>query len=245
MPQQTAICSCCNKPHDSILMISCCVCTKLFKNTCVNISSNEVRMINGKKGFDWTCDKCREYGNDLKALKAIIINLQNDIQALKIGNPQSDSFDFEEIISEINERNRRKRNLIIFNVKEQDQSQSTEFRVNEDKTISANIMQTLLPNANFQDIKPVRLGRYNSDKCRPLRITLPNEDIVHNSIRSVMNLKKSQEYKAISISLDRTPRQIQYFKKVKKELEDRVNAGENDKILKYVNGIPKIVTKLN
>lgn len=221
-------------------MIACCVCTKLFKNTCVNISSNEVRTINGKKGFDWTCENCREFGNALKSLKAIIIKLQTDIQTLKNEKPQNNNFEFEEIISEINERNRRKRNLIIFNVEEQDQSQSAESRINEDKIFTADIMQTLAPDANFDNIKPVRLGRYNSDKCRPIRITLPNEDIVHNLIKSVKNFKKRREYKTISISLDRTPRQIEYFKNVKRELEDRVKAGENDKMIKFINAIPKI-----
>ena len=181
----------------------------------------------------------------MKSLKAIIISLQDDIQALKNDKPQDNNFDFEEIISEINERNRRKRNLIIFNVDEQDQSLTADSRINDDTIITAGIMQTLLPNTNFDTIKLIRLGRYNSEKCRPIRITLPNEDIVHNSIRSVKNLTKCQEYKNVSISLDRTPRQIEYFKKVKKELEDRVNAGENDKIIKYFNGVPKIVKKLN
>ena len=44
--------------------------------------------------------------------------------------------------------------------------------------------------------------------------------------------------------MDRTPRQLEYFKMIREEFNRRKNAGENNIKIKYVNGIPKI-TSLN
>ena len=92
------------------------------------------------KGYDWSCLKCSKFQNEIKDLKALILNLQADILTLKAENNgsklvQSSSF-FEEINEEINERNKRQRNLVIFGVTEPNQNLSTEAREHNDKSKS-------------------------------------------------------------------------------------------------------------
>lgn len=247
MPPSTAVCACCNKAFKLNLIIKCCVCKKTFKHSCVNINLDELHILNDtNKGYDWSCVNCRDFGNELKGLKALILKLQNDILALKSDHSDNSSSvkhdDFEEILEEINQRNIRKSNLVIFGVKEQDQELPVSTRIESDKTVVVNIMEAIDSNLNVQNIKPIRLGSFNTGKNRPIKITLDDENLVHNVIRKANVLKKNMLYKSISISFDRTPRQLECYRKIRKELKEREDAGEQNLKIKYVKGIPKIVT---
>nr|CAH7754554.1 unnamed protein product [Callosobruchus chinensis] len=108
MPAKSA-CKCCNQLCDANLLVTCCVCKERYKHSSFEITNNEVRTLNANKGYDWTCVNCRTIGKDLNDLKALIIQLQSDTQELKTENMRmaGSSIDFEEIISEINERQKR------------------------------------------------------------------------------------------------------------------------------------------
>nr|CAH7742016.1 unnamed protein product [Callosobruchus chinensis] len=70
-------------------------------------------------------------GKDLKDLKALIIQLQNDIKDLKAENARiadSPGFSFEDVIEEISERQKCKSNIILFNVAEPEQNISVRNR---------------------------------------------------------------------------------------------------------------------
>lgn len=238
-------CSCCNKSFDKHLMVQCSVCYKSFKNSCVDITATEVRTINANKGYDWSCVNCRAFGNDLKALKAMIISLQEDIQALKNEHynvQKSENAELEDIIQEINERNKRKCNLILFGIPEKDHLQPPLSRAAEETTYIKEVLTAIDPEANIENIKPNRLGSFNNEKTRPIKITLPSEHQVTQFIRRAKNLKNINQYKKISISFDRTPRQIEYYKKIKQQLIYRQSQGETNCRIKYINGMPKIVS---
>lgn len=245
MPPINTPCACCNRSFESLLMVKCCICKKSFKNSCVDISANEVRVLNGNKGYDWSCKNCREFGSDIKDLKALILKLQDDIQALKSENSEMRSsvkgIDFEEIVEEINERNKRKRNLVIFRLPEQDQEQPVAARMDEDKAKVIEVLQQITPNFNGENIKPIRLGHFTAGKNRAIKITLDDEEQVNKITRKAYLLKNSNQYRNISVSLDRTPRQIAYYKMIKNQLSEREIAGERNLKIKYNNGIPKIV----
>lgn len=93
-------------------------------------------------------------------------------------------------------------------------------------------------------MKPVRLGKYDATKNnpRPIKISLRDEATVHNFIRKAKTLRDRETFKNVNISLDRTPRQIEYYRTVKNELIQRSSEGETNLQIKYVRGIPKIVS---
>lgn len=243
MPANNAVCHCCSKSFDKHLLIQCSVCKKQFKNTCVDITTAEVRLINGNKGYDWTCNNCRAFGNDLKAL---IISLQEDIQSLK--NNRSDltnsisSACFEELAQEVAERNKRKNNLIIFGVKEQNQDLLADVKCEKDAEIVQAILSSVDLEVQRNSIKPIRLGKFAHEKQRPIKIALEDEYQVRNVLKKAKKLRSTRQYKNVSIASDRTPRQLNYYKQVKSELVERQNAGEADCRIKYINGVPKIVS---
>lgn len=243
------ICSCCNKSYKQNLMITCSVCTRVFKHSCVNITSEEFRILcDPDKGYDWSCSNCRKIGGQLKELKNLILSLQNDIQLLKDENrtlKSSDAdTDLENVIEEINERNHRKRNLIIFGLSEQKQEDTPEARMQKDKNEVENIIGCLDKDFELHDIKPNRLGRYNKDKVRPIKISLKDEDQVRELIKNAKNLKNSR-YKKVFVSVDRTQMQLRHYKKLKEEVAHKNSIGQEKFKIKYFNGTPKIVKDLN
>lgn len=198
-------------------------------------------------GYDWSCITCRAIGNEIKDLKTLILKLQDDIHNLKTLNQNADHSTnhtlFDDIVAEVEDRAKRKCNLIIFGVEEQNQNLQSVERTEVDKKEISGILQVVKSNINVNDITPIRLGRYISGKKRPIRIRLPHEQQVHEIIRNAKNLRNSKYNKIISLSFDRTTRQQEMYKKVRTELRERLDSGEKDLKIQYVNNKPVVVTK--
>lgn len=228
-------------------MIKCCVCNKLYRHSCVNITTEELHMlVDTSKGCDWTCGGCRLLGNDLKELKALILNLQKDIQDLKSNNSASTAksqfIEIDEIINEIDQRNLRKGNMVIFGVPEKNQDLTAADVVESERNDVNKILKCIIPDNNIPVLNIKRMGVYNNSKCRPIKLFLEDEKLVKNYIMKSAALKKNRAFQKIYCSFDRTPRQIEYYKDVRKELVRRQESGESDIRIKYFKGIPKIVS---
>lgn len=186
-------------------------------------------------------------GSQIRDLRALIIELQADIKALKADNSKAEvknEFDYEEVLEEINERSRRKRNLMVFDVPETGTGGSSAGPSTNDIEMVREIIQTLDPQFQVQNIKPMRLGRQVAGKTRPIKLVLGDENEVLRLIRGAGRLKESR-LKNVRVSVDQTPRQIAHFKKLREEVAGR-NAGGDQKFrIRYFNGVPKIVNCLN
>nr|CAH7729874.1 unnamed protein product [Callosobruchus chinensis] len=194
--------------------------------------------LNGNKGYDWTCSGRRVIGKDTKDLKSLIIQLQNEIKDLKTENAQNTKklgFDFEDVVAEVTERQKRKNHIIIFNVDEPDQNKPPA----EQRIIA--ICMYVIPDMTLSDVKPFCLERHTTAKKRPIKVVLQNSDVVRNNLKNASSLKNSRNHRNIVISRDRTVKQIEYYKALKQELVDRKNAGETNLRIMYINDLPKIV----
>lgn len=245
----TLTCVHCDRVFDSLHIVNCVICRKHYGNSCIGITSSELRLINSGKGCDWTCTACRSYGNDIKDLKAIIISLKDEVQLLKEAqasvlqkNTPNAENDYEDMIAEINERNKRKSNLIIYRVVESDQLQSHEARTKKDFNEIKSILNSISADIQLPSgRKPIRLGQFQENKIRPIKITLSDESEVHKVIKKFKIVQRNNPaLQNISVSFDRTKRQIDHFKKLKTELENRNSENETFKI-QYFHGVPKIV----
>nr|CAI5863756.1 unnamed protein product [Callosobruchus analis] len=243
MPSKTS-CKCCGQLFDAHLLLTCSVCKERFYHNCVGVTSNEVRILSSNKGYDWTCVECRGIGRDLKDLRATIIQLQKDIKDLKeensklADNPRSE---FEDVVSEVTERIKRKSNVILFNVKEPDQSKTARERMDSDKTVVADILQNIDPEQPVANFKFARLGMFSNNKVRPIKLILENEEMARKVRMKANNLKSHNTYKTVKLFPDKTKKQMEYYKMIRQELEDRHAAGDTNCRIKYVNDVPKIV----
>nr|CAI5821861.1 unnamed protein product [Callosobruchus analis] len=118
-------------------------------------------------------------------------------------------------------------------------------RATEDTSAVIEIVKVVDPNIDITTVKPVRLGRYAEGRYRTVRVTLESEQRVSEILRNGRALK-NYRYKnsKVFITPDRTPRQLLYYKKLRSQLQEKINSepGTNWKI-RYIHGAPKIVSE--
>lgn len=203
----------------------------------------------------WSCSTCETLGDTIDDLKSIIVqlnkkfeDLERSIQANNASNSANNSFNFnmEEVIQEINDRNDRKCNLIIYGLPEASNLNNGDNGSQNSLTAQVeDITRFLAPaidSSNFVD-GPIRLGRYDPSKPnpRPIKVKLSSEKVLISVLRNAKNLRGSR-LGHVKISNDRTPKQMEYYRKLKAVLDDRKTKGENNIEIKYIRGVPKIVS---
>lgn len=242
-------CSCCKKQIEEHKAITCVVCKNTFYHACVDLTSSEIRSIRSKKSLSWTCSSCENLGETINALKASILSLKKEVADLtatiNAKKETKNTDNFEEIIHEINQRNEKRNNLLFFGIKESPNTTNASDRQEHDKDKIRSVLEFLSPGVNYDEIKPVRLGKHDPSKStpRPVKIRFVNPETVSDLVRKSKNLRSVARFNGISISFDRTPRQIAAYKSIKTNLDNRIANGEKDLRIKYINGIPKIVSK--
>ena len=106
-----------------------------------------------------------------------------------------------------------------------------EQRQEEDKLIVCDIIKEIIPSVQIADLTPKHSGRFSELNPRPgpIKVTLSNECDVQRIIQTAKKLKD------MSMSFDRTPRQLAYYKKVKQELIERTNRGETNLSIRFIS----------
>lgn len=243
-------CKCCNKMSEAHQLLTCCVCTGQFNHTCAGLTISEVRIIKSKKSLSWTCAECEGMGSDINSLKAVIISLRDEVKVIKnnLQTAESCSFDrdlfLEEVIQELDDRNKRKRNVLIFGLNEQSSSMAAqEVKINDTRAVQ-DVLRSLSPDSNAH-YEVQRLGRADPAKSRPLKVTFQDENVAIDFIKRARELRNNVRFKNVFLSPDRTPRQMSHYRELRKQLTSRISTGETDIVIKYIHGIPKIVKRLN
>ena len=140
----------------------------------------------------------------------------------------------DDIINEIMERQQKAVNIIVYNLPESGKETSTE-RANDDVDKCIDIIKKKTPNVTI--VKCSRLGKPNKDCPRLIKLQLPSADQV------LQVLKSYKVENNIYLNRDLTIKQRNYTYNIRKEFRSRKAKGENDIVLKYSNGMPKIVKK--
>lgn len=167
-------------------------------------------------------------------------HLKNQVQQLEEKFQQQTvsqtKLELEPAIQEMQERERRAQNLLIFGVEESnlpDPEQKLAFDLDKATSIIRKINGLTEP----AKVKITRIGRYEANKKRPIRATFPTKEEALQVLRLKSKLEQGETY----IKYDLTPNQRTYLKTVISELETRKAGGETDLTIKYQNNTPKIV----
>lgn len=180
--------------------------------------------------------------SDLNELKIAITNLQKEIVEMKTERKDQHTGNnlVDEVIQEMTDRDKRKRNLMVFGLTE-DRVASSDCRIVADNEDINSMLKFLnFPHEKLSEIKVIRIGKFSEGKVRPVKIVMPCEDNVRNIIKVAKNLRNTK-YKNVSLGYDRTPTQNQCYRDLKKSLDERIKNGERNIGIKFVNGSPKIV----
>lgn len=174
-----------------------------------------------------------------------VSTLELKVDEISKGNSSShESFDI--CLSEVEDRLRRKNNLVVFGLRESPDSNNSNMH-EADVTILKSLFSNLCTTKSIGTIQTWRLGVFSSSrsKPRPIKVRLPF-DICSSQIRqSFMEMKKlSQlppEFTHLSLAPDRTKYQQLEYQRVKKELQSRIQQGETDIRIVYRMEAPIIV----
>lgn len=149
----------------------------------------------------------------------------------------------EQIVSELSDRSRRSKNIMLYDLNE-----SLDGNVETRKRHDSNLVQKLLANylsgANLDGIKILRVGKKIPNKTRPLKVIMDSEASVGKFLSNFSPESAKQIdncFSKVRVSRDRTPREMEFFKSLKLELERRISQGEKDLTIKYKNNVPCIV----
>lgn len=167
-----------------------------------------------------------------------IKSLESDIVALKSTSTSNQiTLKNEELISEIQERNARAKNIVIVGIPQSKSSISIE-RYEHDKKEILKLTSTMYAECPEPE-KIFRLGKPKTDGTRPLKVCHKSEEIAKTLLRN-----RSTKFENIKIFSDQTVGQRKYLQNLKIELQTRTTNGETDLHVKYVKGTPKIVKSL-
>lgn len=201
---------------------------KSFGNTIKAITSEQVN-INNK--LEHLKTEANGTGKKIEVLESDIASLRNTISS------HSDSernLNVEDFITEMQERTIRAKNIIIVGIAESGLKGPAERR-ESDKQEVLKTTRSILVDCPEPD-KVIRLGKFNSNKNRPIRVCYKSDETPKTLLRNKRN--KDDPIKFFS---DQTVNQQKNLRKLKKELETRVQKGETNLQIKYVKGTPKIV----
>lgn len=142
--------------------------------------------------------------------------------------------DHQNLILELKDRCDRERNIVIVGIPEINEK-IYRSRQSHDGEESMKVLKALYENCP-KPMKTLRLGKYNPDKNRPIKLCFENNEIPKRILRNKTKLPKN-----IQIYADQTPTQQQFLRSLKEEINKRTDGGERDLIIKYIKGVPRII----
>lgn len=239
-----AMCLKCNVlEDDSDSLTKCDSCQRsIHKRVCSGLNASEVKVVElkGKRLLKFYCENCTEGLLCIPKLLKAIDELRTEVATLKSDLGPSHqtpvqpnlqpAFQGDDIFAELQQRQARANNVMIFNVPEGDNDRNT-----------AQLLISELAGNQTNVVNAVRIGKRNKNGARSLKVTLPHP----GDVQTILTNKSKLRGRKIFITADLTPKQRAAEQEVRNDLVRRREAGEHDLILKYVRGTPVITTKKN
>ena len=172
---------------------------------------------------------------EIVALKTKIGDLQEQVNKSKATTSAAKPI-WEPAVNEIQERERRAANVLVFGINETE-ADSRETRIAKEKETVMNLLKRVSPNIDPTRIRLHRLGQYDQNKKRPIKVIFPTKEEAYQILRNKDTLDGDGKY----IKYDQTTAQRQYLKQTLEELEERQKNGEQNLKIKYINSVPRII----
>lgn len=162
-------------------------------------------------------------------------------QTLTPSQVSNDGTVLNDMLGEIEERQRRSLNVIVFNIPESSSDVALERMTYDAGIVSGLLGHICGDGLALTDIKVSRVGRRVAGKVRPVRVRLLRKDDVRKILMNSHKSRNAADFGGFVISCDRTPGQQSHYRELKRQLAERIRSGESGLRIKYVSGIPKIV----
>lgn len=169
--------------------------------------------------------------DNLSSLSDKVAGIENDLDSHKT-RCQSEDF-----VREATERLRRSSNLIIRGLPENGSSDGGQ---SHDLTRTEEVLRVIDPTCVSSITSICRLGS-STDTPRPIKVCFDNSRVPAQLLRNKSKLLLSQ-FRKISLSDDKTPHQLRHLAELRQELRRRQERGESGCTIKYIKGVPSIVS---
>ena len=192
--------------------------------------------------FSSTCQKLQnsidELSSNINKLIAQNSNVQmeTDNTSESIGGPAqarsyasvtSSSNTALSIVDELADREKRKKNVIVYNLPEASDHEA-------DKCSFLDLCKKVY-NADISVNKMVRLGKKSTDKQRPLLISLKHDEDKSLLLLQSYLLRRNSQHSNVFMAPDRTKFEREKHKKLVEELKERRSQGAKDLVIR--NGV--------
>lgn len=255
-------CANCTKPvlpSDS-MKLQCDGCKRLIHVTCTDLPQDDRVTRRRVKCLKVLCNSC---GANLEAsldIKGLIESFKNDIRReledvkLKIetlnekltaveGSAVENSKSVQSsdvVIQEVLDRLNRAKNVFIRGVPEL--AGDVNAGRKHDGSVVTEVLNTV--NCPAKPITIFRVGKPNVANKYPrmIKLVMPSEHDARTILRNKKNLIGKSSTSKLSIISDQTPSQVQLLNRLRGELDARKANGEPNLTIKYIHGVPKIIS---
>jgi hypothetical protein len=237
--------------------IECFVCKNWYHQKCVKLDDTIFSSFCDplQPNLQWVCGQCLDNKkevqsrNDRKldklmdllpmveALNARFTNLEQGLlkgEALEQKIEEVVDRKLAEALDEQREVDRRKKNLIIWNLKESTKLEIAEKK-EEDLESAKTLLRKLVPLEDDEVIEPVRLGKAQiGNRPRLLKITMKSEEKKREVLKKAPELNRGvQADKRVYVNPDHTQKQRDEHKSLKEEKKRRTDAGEENLAIRH------------
>ncbi len=192
--------------HEDVQSINENICEMLNEVPQVTLSSLETRFCNIEEKLSTSPESI----------------VSNDTSLSTITNMSSESIVshdkfLSEVANEVDERQKRKKSLVIHNIEETD-------NVVDDRLQVTNVLNEIIDDENLikqQHSNIYRLGKRSSVRNRTIKVHFESEEVCRNILQHTRKLRETNQYKHIVIQPDLTPVQRQNLKLLVEEKKQR------------------------
>ena len=196
---------------------------------CEKLASDQVKAM--KKSFqcqtasyaDAVKGTCNEVTKIVQSQMALLPKSSTD-------SNKKEAQDLSRALDEHMDREKRKANLVIHNLPEQEGNSLAE-RSEKDLALFTSMIKDVFK-LRVSSSRSFRVGKKQENRPRLLIVTLDNPSSKHDILKCAPQLRNSAEYGNIYITPDLTQKEREVNRKLREELESRRKAGESNLIIR-------------
>ena len=130
----------------------------------------------------------------------------------------------KEAVKAVSEEEERSTNLIIYGTNDFETPSDPDFEEEEIDNIVRSVCNLTLDNDITPKIKAIsRIGQFNQDKSRPIKVEFNSSNTVANILKNARKLKLNSDFKSVYLSPDRTKEQRAAHSKLVKQMKDMIS----------------------
>ena len=176
----------------------------------------------------------KEIENSVRAMKDeaatyadMVKKLTNKLEKEGLNKPTTQVRELRHAVTDCLEQDKRRRNIVVFNVKEQDAGLNPDEQCKADHHSFVELMKTGLKLVIHPE-KVVRVGKLRDERPRLMVVTLQDERDKWELLKMAKSLRYAGDrFKNIYVAPDLSPAEQEKDRNLRKELRERKEAGED------------------